>query len=65
MPAQDIVPDMFAAQTPLNCTAGQVIKVIIYNPDGSQLAVAAEYRVPDGKALAGGFSVGGMINDEE
>ncbi len=63
MAANDIVPTLFSAQTPLNCTAGQTVKVIIYNPDGSQLAIAAEYRVPDDKNLVGGFSVGGTLSD--
>lgn len=63
MAAVDIVPDMFAVQVPLNATSEQVIKVILLNADGSQSAVVSELRVPAGKILTGGFSVGGTVAD--
>ncbi len=56
---------MFADQVPLNATEGQTIRVVLLNADGSQSAVLSEHTVPDGKSLAGGYSIGGSLQDAE
>lgn len=63
MAAVDMEVNLTSAQFPINATAGQVVKVVLLNADGSQNSVIAELSVPTGKVFGGGFSIGGTVSN--
>jgi hypothetical protein len=63
MAAVDLVANILSVQVPVSATAGQVVKIIVFNADGSQSAILSELRVPAGKNLVGGMGLGGNLED--